>query len=247
MREGDSILAAHSLSTLDTVALFTNFGTLFVLKVSDVPASTGYGTPIQKILKFKDGERIVASFGILSAAKGGDVVTQSQQKQGELPLNRDPSSVLRDRFLKEGETVVLVGDRGTGFALALNEISETKRIGRRVMKVREGEGIVAVEPLAEILVFVTRDGSALAIAKDEVPVRDSAAVGVVLMGVRDDDSLVACCGVRRNKLSGSLHLKLKSGKVKELSLSDVTKGHRALKGTKVYSREDIVSAVVLEG
>jgi DNA gyrase subunit A len=247
MREGDSILAAHSLSTLDTVALFTNFGTLFVLKVSDVPASTGYGTPIQKILKFKDGERIVASFGILSAAKGGDVVTQSQQKQGELPLNRDPSSVLRDRFLKEGETVVLVGDRGTGFALALNEISETKRIGRRVMKVREGEGIVAVEPLAEILVFVTRDGSALAIAKDEVPVRDSAAVGVVLMGVRDDDSLVACCGVRRNKLSGSLHLKLKSGKVKDLSLSDVTKGHRALKGTKVYSREDIVSAVVLEG
>lgn len=247
MREGDSILAAHALSTVDNIALFTNFGTLFVLKVADVPASTGYGTPIQKILKFKDGERIVGSYGVLSPAKSGDGAAQPQQRQGELPLGGNVTTVLSDRLLKEGETVVLVSDRGTGFALTLNELSETKRIGRRVMKVREGEGVVAVEPLAELLVFVTRDGSALAIAKAEVPVRDSAAVGVVLMGVRDDDALVACCGVRRNKLSGTLNLRLKTGKIKEVALSEVTKGHRALKGNKVYSREDIVGATVVEG
>ena len=113
------------------------------------------------------------------------------------------------------------------------------------MKLREGELMAAAEPLAPIVVFVTRDGSGLAIAKDEIPVRDSAAVGVSLMGVRDDDGLVACCGVQSTKMKGTLMLALKSGKTKDVPLSDVTKGHRALKGTKVYSRDEIVGAKVV--
>jgi DNA gyrase subunit A len=73
LREGDALLSAHALTTLDSVALLTSLGTLFVLKVSDFPASTGYGTPIQKLLKFKDGERIISSFGISAnaAARSG--------------------------------------------------------------------------------------------------------------------------------------------------------------------------------
>jgi DNA gyrase subunit A len=83
LREGDSLLAGHALTTLDSVALVTSLGTLFVLKVSDFPASTGYGTPIQKLLKFKDGERIVSSFGI-SAGSAAPIVSASGQV--ELPL-----------------------------------------------------------------------------------------------------------------------------------------------------------------
>jgi DNA gyrase subunit A len=245
MREGDSILAAHALSTLDSVALFTSFGTLFVLKVSDIPASSGYGTPIQKMLKFKDGERIVASYGVLSQQQTAPA--KSGGKQAELPLGGAPASVESLRALKEGDTFVLVGHQGTGFALTLTELSETKRTGRRVMKLRDGEFMAAVEPLAQTMVFITRDGSGLAIDKDEIPVRDSAAVGVALIGVRDDDAVVACCGVKSSKMKGTLNLTLKSGRVKDVPLSEVTKGHRALKGTKVYSREDIVSAQVVEG
>ncbi len=241
MREGDSLLAAHALNTLDSIALLTNQGTLFVLKVSDLPASSGYGTPIQKLLKFKDGERIVASFGMPAS----DSKASAQSAQGELPLGGAVGLAQDDRRLTDGDTLVLVGDRGTGFALTMSDISQTKRIGRRVMKLREGELMAAAEPLAPIVVFVTRDGSGLAISKDEIPVRDSAAVGVSLMGVRDDDALVACCGVQSTKMKGTLMLALKSGKTKDVPLSDVTKGHRALKGTKVYSRDEIVGAKVV--
>lgn len=242
MREGDSILAAHALTTLDSVGLFTNFGTVFVLKVSDVPASTGYGTPIQKLLKFKDGEKIVASFGMGAKAAAAPTAV----KQGELGFG-GAAPAYSDRSLVEGATYVLVGTQGTGYALTLSEMSETKRTGRRVMKLRDGEFLAAVEQLAQTMIFVTSDGSALAIDKGEIPVRDSAAVGVALMGVRDNDAIVACCGVASTKLKGVLNLELKSGKVKEVSLSEVTKGHRALKGTKVYSREEIVAASVVEG
>jgi DNA gyrase subunit A len=244
MREGDSILAAHALTNLDSVALFTNFGTLFVVKVSDFPASSGYGTPIQKVLKFKDGEKIIASFGI---GTGTDSASTTGSAQGELALGgAQEIAKLSDRALKDGENYVLVGHQGTGFAITLTEVSQTKRIGRRVMKLREGEYLAAVEPLANMMIFVTQDGSGLAISKDEIPVRDSAAVGVALMGVREDDTLVACCGTASTKLKGTLLLSLKSGKTKDLPLSEVTKGHRALKGTKVYSRDEIVAARIVE-
>jgi DNA gyrase subunit A len=243
MREGDSILAAHALTNLDTVALFTNFGTLFVVKVSDFPASSGYGTPIQKVLKFKDGEKIIASFGIGTGAENAS----TGPAQGELALGGAQGiAKLSDRTLKDGENYVLVGHQGTGFAITLTEVSQTKRIGRRVMKLREGEYLAAVEPLANMMIFVTQDGSGLAISKDEIPVRDSAAVGVALMGVREDDSLVACCGTSSTKMKGTLMLSLKSGKTKDIPLSEVTKGHRALKGTKVYSRDEIVAARIVE-
>jgi DNA gyrase subunit A len=243
MREGDSLLAAHALTTLDSIALFTTFGTLFVLKVSDLPASSGYGTPIQKLLKFKDGEKIVSSFGMPAP---GSNAAASGSAQGQLSLSGTSTTQLADRVLKDGDTLVLVGHQGTGFALTMSDISLTKRIGRRVMKLRDGEFLAAVEPLAPMMVFLTQDGSGLAFSKDEIPVRDSAAVGVSLMSVRDKDTLVACCGVRSAKMKGTLLLNLKSGKVKDVPLSEVTKGHRALKGAKVYSRDELVGASVKE-
>jgi DNA gyrase subunit A len=245
LREGDSLLSGHALTTLDSVALVTSLGTLFVLKVSDFPASSGYGTPIQKLLKFKDGERIVSSFGISANAAAPTV---SASGQVEWPLGGAAvGSSSQDRRLKDGETLVLVGTKGTGYALTLTELSETKRTGRRIMKLRDGEFLAAVAPLSPIVVFITQDGSGLAIPQAEIPVRDSAAVGVALMGVRDDDNLVACCGVASPKMKGTLLLNLKSGKTKDVPLSEVTKGHRALKGTKVYSRDEIVGATVVDG
>ncbi len=245
LREGDSLLSAHALTTLDSVALMTSLGTLFVLKVSDFPASSGYGTPIQKLLKFKDGERIISSFGI--AASGAAPVV-STSGQVALPLGGGVAgSPSQDRRLKDGETLVLVGTKGTGYGLTLTELGETKRTGRRIMKLRDGEFLAAVAPLSPMMVFITQDGSGLAIPQSEIPVRDSAAVGVSLMGVRDDDNLVACCGVASPKMKGTLLLSLKSGKTKDVPLSEVTKGHRALKGTKVYSRDDIVGATVVDG
>jgi len=245
LREGDSLLSAHALTTLDSVALMTSLGTLFVLKVSDFPASSGYGTPIQKLLKFKDGERIISSFGI--AASGAAPVV-STSGQVALPLGGGVAgSPSQDRRLKDGETLVLVGTKGTGYGLTLTELGETKRTGRRIMKLRDGEFLAAVAPLSPMMVFITQDGSGLAIPQSEIPVRDSAAVGVALMGVREDDNLVACCGVASPKMKGTLLLSLKSGKTKDVPLSEVTKGHRALKGTKVYSRDDIVGATVVDG
>ena len=80
LREGDSVLAAVAGSTRATMVFFSNFGVAYTSRIVDVPASTGYGDPVQKLFKLKDGEKIVAAFSLdpriakkIEAKKEGDV------------------------------------------------------------------------------------------------------------------------------------------------------------------------------
>lgn len=60
VREGDSVLVCIGGSTRATVAFFSSFGVCYTSRFVDIPASTGYGQPIQKLFKMRDGERIVS-------------------------------------------------------------------------------------------------------------------------------------------------------------------------------------------
>ena len=62
MREGDRVLACVAGSTRATVMFFSSLGTCYSARIIDIPATTGYGEPIQKLFKLKDGEKIVAAY-----------------------------------------------------------------------------------------------------------------------------------------------------------------------------------------
>jgi DNA gyrase subunit A len=79
LREGDEVLAAFAGSTRATCVFFSNFGAAYTCRVIDVPASTGYGEPIQRLFKFKDGERVVAAMS-LDPRVIGDI---TPRKEGE--------------------------------------------------------------------------------------------------------------------------------------------------------------------
>ena len=64
LREGDSVLAVLQGSTRATVVFFTNFGAAYTSRIIDVPASTGYGEPVQKLFKLRDGETVIAAFSL---------------------------------------------------------------------------------------------------------------------------------------------------------------------------------------
>src|SRR5262249_41934190 len=64
LREGDAVLTHFAGSTRASAVFFSNFGVAYTCRFIDVPASTGYGEPIQKLFKLKDGEKIVAAFSL---------------------------------------------------------------------------------------------------------------------------------------------------------------------------------------
>ena len=64
VREGDSVLAVLAGSTRASVVFFSNFGVAYTARITDIPASTGHGEPIQRFFKLKDGERIVNAMSL---------------------------------------------------------------------------------------------------------------------------------------------------------------------------------------
>jgi DNA gyrase subunit A len=226
LREGDGIRRAHPLSTLDMVAFLTNHGNLYSLKVTDFPSSSGYGDPVQKLLKFKDGERIVESFGM----KLTDKAPEAGSPQIGYPY-----------LVKNDDHVLLVSKDGVGFILKLEGLESIKRSGKRAMKLRDGDELGAASlcvPGTDTQVSLfSQKGSGLRIEFKEIPVRDSAAVGVSLLGVREGDRCVAAVCHRGN---AALQMLLSTGKTKDISSKEVVEGSRALKGNKVGVRDDIV-------
>lgn len=224
LREGDKILRAHPLSTRDTVAFFTSRGNLYSIKVSDFPSSSGYGDPVQKLLKFKDGETIVESYGIRAAAS-----------QGALPVQDYPY------LMTDTSEVVLVSANGMGFCIKLEGVVGLKRSGKRVMSVRDDDKMIAALLPNKFLSMFTKEGSGLTIERAEVPTRENAAVGVILMGIRDSDQIVAAVAHNGKK---PFKVIVDSGKDKEIPVNEVMSGKRALKGQKVVSRAEIVSVEI---
>jgi DNA gyrase subunit A len=227
LRDGDKILRAHPLSTRDHVVFFTNLGTMYSLSVTDFPSSSGYGDPIQKILKFKDGENIVDSYGVKAPTK--------DDKQTEIP------AIMADypHLIKEGEKIALVTAKGMGFLATIDGIIGLKRSGKRVMNVRSGDKLVSVVfPNKELAMF-TSNTSGISIPFSEVLAREGAAVGIQLMSVRSDDELVSAVSYPGK---GKFIVHLDSDKSKEVEVSEVVKGKRALKGNKVITgKGNIVS------
>ncbi|RMG43881.1 MAG: DNA topoisomerase 4 subunit A [Candidatus Dadabacteria bacterium] len=219
LREGDRILAAHPVSTLDRVVFFTNQGYMYALAVSEFPSSSGYGTPIQKLLKFRDGESVVDCFAVYSAER------ELTEFEAAYPAQ-----------LVEEDEVILISEQGLGFGLAIESFSGIKRNGKRVIKLKDSDRLAAVCITGAHVAFFTRKGSALVVGQDQIPVRNNPAVGVILMSVRQQDQIVGAASFDSPK---QFKLVLTNGKEKEVSSSELLVGRRGLKGRKVLSRGEI--------
>jgi DNA gyrase subunit A len=177
LREGDAILAALRGSTKEAVAVFSNFGSAYVIRINDVAASSGYGEPVQKLFNFRDGERVVGALAMNAAGapKGALAVSVSKNGYG-LRFNLDPHREL------------------------------STRAGRRFAKPAEGDEMVGVALAGEkeILCVVTSDARALVCKVGEIPelanpgrgvivikAGDAAVVGFGVGGPKDKDVVVA--------------------------------------------------------
>jgi DNA gyrase subunit A len=188
LREGDAILAVVRGSTKEPIAIFSNFGSAYVIRINDVPASTGYGEPVQKLFNFRDGERVV---GAMSVPR-------------DEPRAAAPPGA---HAIGSGRHAVAVSRGGFGLRFNLDPHRElSTRAGRRFAKPAEGDEIVGVAPVADkdILCVVTSDARVLLCKAAELPelagagrgvtvikVGDAVVIGFGVGGPRDRDVLIA--------------------------------------------------------
>ena len=175
LREGDSVLAVLSGSTRATVVFFTNFGSAYTTRVIDVPASTGYGEPVQSLFKLKDGERVVAAASLDPRFSG----VIKAKKDGDIP---------------PAHAVAVTSD-GYGLRFSLEPFVEVStRAGRKFARVGQGAEVVGVAPVrgGEVLIVATRHARALLCKLDEVNFLSGAGRGVILikMDKKQDDRVL---------------------------------------------------------
>jgi len=172
LREGDTLVAALAGSTRSTGVFFTNFGVAYTTRLIDVPASTGYGEPVQRLFKLKDGERIVAALSL------DDRVTAdiTAGRTGGIPKTH----------------AVAVSTDGFSLRFSVESFLEAStRAGRRFARPTRGAEIVGVRLVdgSETLIAATRAARALLCPVSDINFLSGPGKGVTLVKLTTNDDL----------------------------------------------------------
>ena len=244
VREGDQAKWILRGNTRDSLALLSNFGVAYVMKVANVPATTGYGEPVQSLLNFKDGERIVNAVLVAAPLVGGREEPAAKPGQAELFARRDAAPAAL-AILASGaeqsrpiERWLVATAGGMGF-FCRPDLSETTRSGRRFARTKEGDELVAVTPAeGERITAVSGTGKVLTFAADELPELAGAGRGVILMRLDRGETLVAAVCHPDDRPPTAI---ADDGSEHRFALPEG--GHRAQKGRKALKRFKIVDLV----
>jgi len=173
LREGDAVLAAAIGSTRATMVFFSNFGVAYTSRIVDVPASTGYGDPVQKLFKLKDGERIVAAFSL------------------------DPRVAKKIEAKKEGDVppVHAIAITSDGYAMRFGLqpfVEASTRSGRRYARTADGAEVVNVGITTgdETVIAATANARAILSKAEEVNFLSGPGRGVILIKIDFPDDKV---------------------------------------------------------
>ncbi len=173
LREGDQVLAVLAGSTRSTVVLFTNFGVAYTCRVVDVPASTGYGEPVQRLFKFRDGERVVGAASLDSRLA----------PQITPPAEGEPAPT----------HAVAVTSDGYSLRFGLDALVEpSTRAGRRFARPAEGAEVVGVSVVTggETMIVATEQARAVLCPVDEINYLAGPGRGVILIKLTEDNDRV---------------------------------------------------------
>jgi DNA gyrase subunit A len=186
-----------------------------------VPASTGYGEPVQKLFNFRDGERAVGAFLMTEAATPKDAFALGVTKRGY----------------------------GMRFALETHRELST-RAGRRFAKPAEGDEIVGVALVGqakdqELVCAVTSDAHAILCRVDEIPVLANPGRGVTVIKT-DDVHLVMGFGVGTRKDKEMLFAEIEGGKKLALGPGTLSVTSRGGKGHAVKRKTKVVRVTLPE-
>ena len=215
LREGDKILSILPGSTKEPIVLFSNFGYAYVTRINEIPASTGYGVPVQKLFKFKDKERVISAISLDPRLTEIDELMACSQRGYGL------------RFSVEPHTQV------------------SSRAGRRFAKPSKGDEIVAVTPSTakDTVVVATQNGNVLTCKAKDINFLEGAGKGVILIKVDDNDNVIGLLSSTSKKATMQLSTTSNTKSFKVQADPKAAKG-RGGKGKSLVKRSKLMLADV---
>ena len=223
LREGDRVLSCVLGSTRSTVTFLSNFGSAYTCRIAEVPASTGYGEPIQKLFRLKDGEAIVAAYS-LDPRVVGDIT----EHEGHYP---------------ESFAVAASSD-GYALCFGFSAFEEpSNRSGRRFARPQKGAVMVGVELVHgdETLIVASRQRRILLCPVEDVNYLSGPGKGVQLMKLAAGDSLLGFRAALGDR--DTLVVRTSLGGEQRINTAKYETAHRGGKGRELMKRGHLVGIV----
>ncbi|HEY7312642.1 MAG TPA: DNA topoisomerase IV subunit A [Gemmataceae bacterium] len=225
VREGDEVLAVVPGSTLDHVVFFADDGTSYTMRISEVPASSGYGEPIVKFFRLADQVRIV---GVVTTDERFTPVDQP-------PANGEPA----------GPYVLVATAQGQVLRTPLAPFrTASTKVGRRYVRLAEGDKVVLAtmtKPEHRSLFLASADGHVLHFALEEVNILAGVGKGVIGIKLGSRDTCLGGALVRNQ--NDALVVETSGGKQMEFYGSRET-ASRGGKGFEAVKRTSFVRVVL---
>lgn len=185
--DGDAVGWVLRTDTRQTVALYTQFGSAYVLRVDDIVATTGHGDPVQATFSFADGERIIG-------------VTCSDPLLYAEPAEQDVATLTEDDPRPPFAVTVTRQGKCSRFPVA-SHAEPSNKAGRKFVSLAEGDEAVAVQSCVgdEMVCMATVLARVLVFAITEIPVKASAVRGVNAMSLDANDQVIGYCLSRKKR------------------------------------------------
>ena len=189
VRDGDAVGWVLPGSTRATVGFFTNYGTCYTIRIDDIPSTTGYGDPVQKLFTFDDKERVV---GVVSFDERvlPDAYPPEPAEQGAL---FDVDEDIRSDNAPDVPYVVAISKQGQATRFTLEGYMEpSTRTGRMFMRLEEGDGVIRTHLASghENVCLASHNGRALVFPVHQVSVYKGPAKGVRAIKLEDGDRVL---------------------------------------------------------
>ena len=255
LREGDSVLTAEAGSTRATMVFLSSFGVAYSCRIIDVPASTGYGEPIQKLFKLKDGERIVAAFS-LDPRSIGDIGSVPAAGEAASAADADAKSAPKTKKTKkkieEDESTIVIppvhaiAASSDGYALRFSLApyrEPSTRSGRKFARPRSGQEIVGVEVIRgdETLIAASRQARATLCPAKEVNFLGGPGKGVILIKLAKDDQLLGFIAAQDDR--DTLEIETSMGGTQRINTAKYEVSGRGGKGREIIKRGQFLRVI----
>ncbi len=193
VRDGDEVGWVLPGSTRATVAFLTNYGTCYTTRVDDIPSTTGYGDPVQKLFTFEDKERVVGVLPFDDRLVPSPVA--EPEAQPELFANGRANGHAPEvpAEIEGVPYLTAVTKQGQAVRMAIDGFTDpSTRTGRMYVRLNEGDEVVRVELARghENVCLASHDGRALVFPVHQIPVYKGPAKGVVAIRLEEGDRVL---------------------------------------------------------
>ncbi len=223
LREGDEVLACFPGSTTATAIFFSNLGAAYTMRIAHIIATTGYGTPIQKHFKLKDGERILCAFSLDKR-----VVGDLSEVEGYFP-----------------ETFGFAATTdGQALTFGLSAFAEpTTKAGKRVLKLNADQEVVNITLVQgdETIVAATVERRALLCPVEQISYLSGVGKGVSLIKLAAGDRVLAVRAV--DSPTDTLRVKTSMGGEQRINTAKYKPTSRGGRGVEIIRRGKIIEVL----